>query len=77
MSVPTITKAELTEALEKWEAEASAANWPNRTDPERFADNADYIFRLCGKATSPRDLTAEEAALPTLGDALADQGRPE
>jgi hypothetical protein len=49
MSVPAITKTELAEALKKWEAEAAANNWPDRTDPERFADNADYIFRLCGK----------------------------
>lgn len=49
MTTPTITKAELTAALEKWEGEAAAGNWPDRTDPERFADNAEYIFKLCGK----------------------------
>lgn len=46
---PTISKAELTEALRQWEADAAANNWPDRTDDARFADNADYIFRLCGK----------------------------
>lgn len=49
MSVPTITKAELAQALEKWEREAAERNWPVRTDAARFADTADHIFGLCGK----------------------------
>lgn len=49
MSQSSITKAQLTAALEKWEAEAKAGEWADRTDQQRFADNADYIFRLCGK----------------------------
>jgi hypothetical protein len=49
MGEPTLNLEELTAALEQWDAEAAANQWPNRTDPERFSDNAKYLFGLAGK----------------------------
>lgn len=42
----TVTKAELADALRRWDAEAEKAGWPERKDDERFADNADYLMDL-------------------------------
>lgn len=39
-----ITKAELTAALAQWDVDAKANGWESRTDPERFADGADYLI---------------------------------
>lgn len=42
----TITVAELMAALKRWDEEAAANEWPTRTDEERHADNAEYVFGL-------------------------------
>lgn len=45
----TITREQLAEALATWEREAAAGQWPDRTDDQRHADNADYLFGLLTK----------------------------
>ena len=40
----TINRGELADALQEWEAEADANDWPQRTDSARHTDNADYLF---------------------------------
>jgi hypothetical protein len=42
----TITRVELAAALQHWEAEAKAEGWSDRTDGERFGDNADYLISV-------------------------------
>jgi hypothetical protein len=42
----TVTRDELASALASWEKESKAKNWPDRTDPERHLDNADYLIGL-------------------------------
>lgn len=39
-----ITRSDLEQALRAWEAESTAGEWPERSDDERFRDNADYLF---------------------------------
>lgn len=46
----SITRTQLTEALRKWDQEAKSENWPERTDPQRFADSAEYLFSALSKA---------------------------
>lgn len=45
-AVVTITPQELVAALKRWDEEAAANDWPTRTDEERHADNAEYVFGL-------------------------------
>lgn len=40
----TITRGQLADALRKWDEDAKSENWAARTDPDRFADSADYLF---------------------------------
>jgi hypothetical protein len=40
----TITREQLATALETWERDAREGSWPERTDEQRHADNADYLF---------------------------------
>lgn len=43
-----ITRSQLIAALKQWEADASAEDWPARTDDERYADTADYLLAQMG-----------------------------
>ena len=45
-AVVTITAVELMVALKRWDEEAAANEWPTRTDEDRHADNAEYVFGL-------------------------------
>lgn len=45
----TITKDQLATALATWKQEADAEGWPERTDPERWSDTAEYLLRLMGQ----------------------------
>lgn len=40
----TITRAQLADALRLWEERSQKENWQQRTDPDRFADSADYLI---------------------------------
>lgn len=46
----TITKGQLADALRRWDEQAKAENWPDRADPDRFADAADHLFGLINEA---------------------------
>lgn len=43
-----ITREGLAKALRQWDEEAKANNWPNRDNPERFHENADYLLKIMG-----------------------------
>lgn len=40
----TITRGQLADALRKWDEQAKAENWAERSDPDRYADSADFLF---------------------------------
>lgn len=42
----TITRDQLADALQRWDAESKANTWPDRDDAERFRDNADYLIGI-------------------------------
>lgn len=44
--VVEITESDLAAALEAWEKEAIAQEWPKRTDDQRHRDNARYLLGL-------------------------------
>lgn len=48
--VVEITESQLAAALEKWEAEAAANNWPQRSDATRHTDHARYLIGLMRSA---------------------------
>lgn len=42
----TATRSSLEAAFRRWEEQAKAEGWPERTDEQRHADNADFMFGL-------------------------------
>jgi hypothetical protein len=42
----TFTRDQLADALQRWDADAKANTWPDRDDPDRFRDNADYLIEI-------------------------------
>lgn len=40
----SFTRSQLTAAFAAWAADAKAGQWPERTDEDRHADNADFLI---------------------------------
>lgn len=40
----TITRGQLADALRQLDEQAKAEYWPERTDPDRYAHSADFLF---------------------------------
>lgn len=56
----TITRAELADALAKWERDAPANGWDQRTDDGRHFDTADWIIHTVRLARGEGDPTKKE-----------------
>lgn len=46
MNTITVTKDDLSHALQKWDSESKGAQWAERADEDRFNDSAEYLFNL-------------------------------